>query len=114
MAILDARPPRPYGSIMSDSFVTLLREARLRPQWAARYPGVPVGVWLPASRLASEVRRADIAEPDEGGASGRLPDDAFEFRGGRPELVYQARARARTRWADHPQPFTRHPSLRPA
>jgi hypothetical protein len=95
---------------MSNSSVTvsLLREVRLRPQWAAQYPGVPVGVWLPASRLASEVRRAD----DDKGGSGRLPDDAFEFRGGRPELVY--RPRARTRWSDHPQPFTRHRWLRPA
>lgn len=106
---------------MSNSFVTAspLREVRLRSEWAAQYPGVPVGVWLPACRLASEVRRADISEPGKAGASGRLdggsgrlPDDAFEFRGGRPELVY--RPRARTRWSDHPQPFTRHRWLRPA
>jgi len=99
---------------MSSSSVTvsLLREVRLRPQWAARYPGVPVGVWLPACRLASEVRRADFSEPDQDGASGRLPDDAFEFRGGRPELVY--RPRARTRWSDHPQPFTRPQSPLPS
>lgn len=86
---------------MPDSHVTdaFLREARLRPQWAARYPGIPVDVWLPACRVVSEVRRADSSEPDEDGVPGRLPGDAFEFRGGRPELVLKARAR--TRWADH-------------
>jgi hypothetical protein len=65
-----------------------IREARLRPEASGRFPAAPAGVWLPAGRLASDLRAQ------------RLPDDAFEFRGGRPEAP--TRYRIRTRWKDHP------------
>jgi hypothetical protein len=92
--------------------ITRLREARLRPQWAEGYPGLHVGVWLPACRVASEVRCAGFPELNRSGVSGRLPEEAFEFRGGRSELVL--RPRARTRWSDHPGPYADLRVLRPA
>jgi hypothetical protein len=72
-----------------------IREARLRPEAADRFPGAPVGVWLPAGRLSAECLSHHLGQQ-------RLPDDAFEFRGGALEFVI--RPRARTRWADHPGP----------
>ncbi|HET7423169.1 MAG TPA: hypothetical protein VFJ92_06395 [Gemmatimonadales bacterium] len=65
-----------------------IREARLRPEASEQYPGAPAGVWLPAGSLASNLRAQ------------RLPEGAFEFRGGRPEAP--TRYRIRTRWGDHP------------
>jgi hypothetical protein len=82
-----------------------IREVLLRPEAAERYPGVPVGVWLPASQVASQCRSHTGAETSSGPAAGRvLAEEAFEFRGGAPEIAL--RRRARTRWADHPGPVT--------
>ena len=77
-----------------------LREARLRPEAAADHPWAPVGVWTPASTLADEARRNGAhgkhADPPEVRA---LSEEAFEFRGGAPEMTLSRRAR--TRWTDH-------------
>lgn len=61
-----------------------IREARLRPQHAATYPGVPAGEWVAAATLAKQIL---IGLVSRGGAppliNARLMDDAhFEFRGG--------------------------------
>jgi hypothetical protein len=80
--------------------VSRLREARLRAEASDRFPGAPVGVWLPAGRLATECLRAGGSSYGRHVGSQRLPDDAFEFRGGRPEAP--TRLRKRTRWSDHP------------
>ena len=50
-----------------------IREARLRAEASDRFPAAPTGVWLPAGSLATDLKAQ------------RLPDDAFEFRGGRPD-----------------------------
>jgi hypothetical protein len=82
-----------------------IREARLRPEAGDRYPGVTVGVWLPAYQVAGECQARTAAERISSRAVGRvLADEAFDFRGGAPELVL--RRRARTRWADYPGPVT--------
>ena len=82
-----------------------IREARLRPEGAERYPGVPVDVWVPAFRAASDSQTRAAAEAPAGQARQRiLADEVFEFRGGAPELAL--RRRARTRWADDPGPVT--------
>ena len=79
-----------------------LREARLRPEAAARCPWAPAEVWLPACTLASKALQHDESADRASHARRRaLPDDAFEFRGGRPELAL--RPTARTRWGDHPR-----------
>jgi hypothetical protein len=78
-----------------------IREARLRPEGADRYPGVPVGVWVPAFRIAAETQvRAGAAMAQS--RQRLLADEVFEFRGGAPEMAL--RRRARTRWVDYPAP----------
>jgi hypothetical protein len=60
-----------------------VREARLRPEFAERYPGVEPGVWYTAATLAEHLLGrlvrldgAETAVPD------RILDDThFEFRG---------------------------------
>lgn len=79
-----------------------LREARLRSEAAHRYPGIPAGEWLPASRVATDCLSVSKREPPRNDVAGRLADDDFEFRGGPTEAVL--RRKARTRWADHPRP----------
>ena len=82
-----------------------IREARLRPEAGHRYPGVAVGVWIPAYRVAVECQARTAAEVTSSRTVGRvLADEAFDFRGGVPELVL--RRRARTRSADYPGPVT--------
>ncbi|HKT59600.1 MAG TPA: hypothetical protein VJQ46_06090 [Gemmatimonadales bacterium] len=76
-----------------------LREARLRPEAADRIHWAPTGVWLPASTLAANALRHAIEVDPRARALG---DDAFEFRGGRPEAV--RRTQVRTRRSDHPGP----------
>ena len=76
-----------------------LREARLRPEAAARVQWAPSGVWLPASTLAADaLRHATEVDP----CARALGDEVFEFRGGRPEAG--RRTQIRTRRSDHPGP----------
>ena len=66
------RSPRPAGAE---------RQARLKPQFAALYPGVPAGEWMPAWLLAEQLVAA--AGRREGDAATRACDPAHcEFRGG--------------------------------
>jgi hypothetical protein len=76
-----------------------LREARLRPEAADRVQWAPTGVWLPASTLAAQALSNAIEVDPRARALG---DDAFEFRGGRPEAA--RRTQIRTRRSDHPGP----------
>jgi len=78
----------------------VLREARLRPEAGDRYPWAPRNSWLPASAMADEALKND--EPTARAARA-LPNEAFEFRGARPEAP--VRSRARTRWSDYPNPM---------
>ena len=60
-----------------------LREARLRPEFASRYPGVEAGVWYTAATLAEHLLgrfiRGDATDRPE--AERILDDGHFEFRG---------------------------------
>jgi hypothetical protein len=59
------------------------REARLRPEYAARYPGVQAGVWEPAAVLCDRVMAAGLLRGSLHGWHDRvLPPEHFEFRGG--------------------------------
>jgi hypothetical protein len=61
------------------------RQARLRPEFAADYPGIPAGTWLPAADMGFALLRAHLVSPQPPELGGRLMDDSkFEFQGGRP------------------------------
>ena len=60
------------------------REARLRPEFAARYPYLEAGVWEPAATLVDRVVAALLGRPDGRFISREraLDPEHFEFRGG--------------------------------
>ena len=61
----------------------LVREARLRPEFAYLYPGLQAGVWVPARLLVDrEVIRQERRrrEAPAGGRMRDLNDQHFEFR----------------------------------
>jgi hypothetical protein len=59
------------------------REARLRPEYAGKYPGVQAGVWEPAAVLCDRVIAAGLLRGSPRGWHDRvLPPEHFEFRGG--------------------------------
>jgi hypothetical protein len=61
-----------------------VREARLRPEWAGLYPGLPAGRWIVASRLVPLVLRHRLQDQSTWEFARRiLVDEHFEFRGGR-------------------------------
>ena len=61
-----------------------VREARLRPDHADRYPGIEPGVWFTAATLAEhlEARRARGGEVAPAEGTRQLSGLHFEFRGG--------------------------------
>lgn len=62
-----------------------VREARLKPEWAHLYPGLPAGRWIVVARLVPLVLRHRLQDdPIWEFARRILVDDHFEFRGGRP------------------------------
>lgn len=72
-----------------------IREARLRPEFAAQYVGIEAGVWLSAAGLAEQLITQLLRE---GVSDGELPqrvlDSAhFEFRGGEASASRSATGR---------------------
>jgi hypothetical protein len=62
---------------------TTRREARLRPEHAALYPGVRTGVWEPAAVLVDRIVAARLLRGGQLEIRARmLSDEHFEFRGG--------------------------------
>jgi len=60
----------------------LVREARLRPAFAALYPGVEPGVWYTAATLAEHLLGRFLDEDEGRPPPERILDDShFEFRG---------------------------------
>ena len=74
---------------MTDSGV---REARLRPEHADRYPGIEPGVWFTAATLAEHLDRRFARGEVNGGDTGPrvLAPEHFEFRGGGRPLGVRA------------------------
>ncbi len=76
-----------------------MREARLRPEFTALYPGLEPGTWQDAAELAEQMLTAHLLRPSPGYMLGDrvLAKEHFEFRGGnrdnRPRI-------ARTRRSD--------------
>lgn len=61
-----------------------LREARLKFEFASRYPGLEPGIWEIATELAAKLLAQHGMQPSLGHMlSNRIfPDEHFEFRGG--------------------------------
>ncbi len=64
----------------------MLREARLRPEYAHLYPMLPPGAWVPAAVAAEKVAAVRLLQlADNFVLHDRVLTDAhFEFRGGTP------------------------------
>jgi hypothetical protein len=63
--------------------MTLIREARLRPEFAHLYPELPAGQWLPATQIGATILMSQLRAERAPSLGERLLDDAhFEFRGG--------------------------------
>lgn len=78
-----------------------LRQARLRPQFARLYPGIPAGVWEVAANVAERLQRRQEWTGSQPGTGVRpLSDEHFEFRGG--TRMGPPRADRRSRWSDLP------------
>lgn len=65
------------------SAMTIIREARLRPEYAHLYPELEAGAWLPASEVGATILMTQLraAAPTRLGDR-LLPDHHFDFRGG--------------------------------
>ena len=60
-----------------------MREARLRPEYAALYPELVPGQWEPAARIAEVVlARYLLQQLTDGQPDRALNETHFEFRGG--------------------------------
>ena len=77
--------PRSSAEVARASFGR--RQARLRPEYAGRYPGIQAGVWEPAAVLCDRVLAAGLLRGSPRGLHDRvLPPEHFEFRGGETPL----------------------------
>jgi hypothetical protein len=74
-----------HGDNLAGISAMVVREARLRPEWAKLYPGIDSGAWHVAAKLVSLVLRHRIQDQATWEFARRiLLDEHFEFRGGRP------------------------------
>jgi len=78
---MDGELPSTRGLAMSP----ILRKACLKPVYATLYPDVAPNIWLGAAGVAARVAARLRRECTAGGALRPrvLPDEHFEFRGGR-------------------------------
>ena len=84
---------------MSDAVAPAEREARLRPEFAALYPGLPVGEWRRAS-LLTDILWARLLERGKPAFQLRervLNPEHFEFRLGAPASPGTGRRRTDAR-----------------
>jgi hypothetical protein len=61
---------------------TRVRQAKLRPECAERYPTLPARMWTSATCLAELVASYRGARPREADKERTLSETDFEFRGG--------------------------------
>lgn len=88
------RPRPPSPSVPP----TQIREARLRPEFAALYPWIQADVWYLAASVERPTEGEDIKQSR---GRHRLSDTHFEFRGG------ESRPRAPARWRSPVRDATR-------
>jgi hypothetical protein len=59
------------------------REARLKPEFAERYPHLEAGVWEPAAEVGAKVLLWQVQQQGTAALASRILDERhFEFRGG--------------------------------
>ncbi|HEY7613495.1 MAG TPA: hypothetical protein VH764_10910 [Gemmatimonadales bacterium] len=59
------------------------REARLRPEFAERYPELEAGVWETAAEIGAKVLLWQVQQQGTAALASRILDERhFEFRGG--------------------------------
>jgi len=79
--VIAAVAPAP-APVVATTGAAVGREARLRPEFAERYPGIRAGEWVPAAILADRVLAQALLR-HRGTLLGRVLLDAhFEFRYG--------------------------------
>ena len=66
------------------SVTSTVRQAKLRPECAERYPTLPARMWTSATCLAELVSSYRGARPWEADNERTLSEADFEFRGGFP------------------------------
>jgi len=63
--------------------MSIVREARLRPEYGYLYPELPAGSWLPASQVGATILMSQLRSTRPLKLGERLlPEEHFEFRGG--------------------------------
>ena len=75
----------------------LIREARLRPEYAAFYPGVQPDVWLPATTIGQQLLLWHLTAPATPQGERLMADGHFEFRGGKKRTGPWTDTRGRSR-----------------
>jgi hypothetical protein len=88
-------PTLPEGQV---GITATVRQAKLRPECASRYPTLPARIWTSAARLAELVASYGRApqRPEKTRKGRTLPEADFEFRGGFPRWLGRLFARTRT------------------
>jgi hypothetical protein len=79
--------------------MSTVRQAKLKPECAERYPTIPVRMWTSAACLAQLVgayRRARAQCPERTEKERTLSEIDFEFRGGFPHWLGGSIAHTRT------------------
>jgi hypothetical protein len=61
-----------------------VREARLRPEYAALYPSLEPGVWLPATDVGQKLLLWHLTAAVTPQGERLMDEEHFEFRGGQP------------------------------
>jgi hypothetical protein len=64
------------------TITSMVRQAKLRPECAERYPTLPARMWTSATCLAELVSSYRGARPRETDRKRTLSETDFEFRGG--------------------------------
>lgn len=73
-----------------------IREARLRPEYAALYPALEPGVWLAASAIGRQLLLWHLTAAGPPDGERLMNEDHFEFRGGRRRNGADAGVRTRS------------------
>ena len=65
---------------------SIIREARLKPEYATLYPGIQPGVWMPASAIGQQLLLWHLTAPDMPQGERLMAQEHFDFRGGQKRV----------------------------